>query len=185
MIYVILGLMLLGLLILAVPVSLGYDTGEPWLKIKWLGLTLRKSLTEKKKLKQKAKTTTSPKRSRPVMLRLWEKRDLCLELLQRFWHLFLAVLRTLNFRGSEAGISLPDPMWNGLLSGVVSNIHVDNFSLLVNFDNRNYAKIRVTVYPYRVMRQVTIFLLRLPYLRMMRFAWGLKKNAQSSKHLNY
>lgn len=175
MIYLILGLLLMGLLILAVPISLGYDTGEPWLKITWLGLTLKKRLEEEKPPKKKTITQKSKMRGWAVLRRLWEKRDLCLELLQRVWRFFLEVFRTLNFRDSEAGISLPDPMWNGLLYGVVSTIHLENISLSVNFENRNYAKIRVTVYPYRVIHQVTTFLLHLPYLRILRFAWDLKK----------
>jgi hypothetical protein len=177
MTYLILGVLLLGLLILAAPISLGYDTGEPWLRIRWLGLTLKKSFAAKKPQK-KSKNKKSQKRQKrgwAVFLRLWEKRDLCLELFQRVWGFFLGVFRTLSFRDSEAEVSLPDPMWNGLLSGVLNTIHLENVSLSVNFENRNYAKIRVTVYPYRVIHQVTAFVLRLPYLRLLRFACDLKK----------
>jgi hypothetical protein len=173
--YLILGILLMGLLILAAPISFGYDTGEPWLRIRWLGLTLKKSCAAKQPHRQKTLSQKSRTRGRAVLLRLWAKRDLCLELLQRVRGFSLGVFRTLNFRDSEAGISLPDPMWNGWLYGVVSAIDVENVSLSVNFENRNYVKIRVTVYPYRVIHQATTFVLHLPYLRLLRFAWDLKK----------
>ena len=91
MIYLILGVLLMGLLILVAPISLGYDTGEPWLKIRWLGLTLKKSFAAKKPQKKKTpnekseKSKKIQKRGWAVFLRLWEKRDLCLELLHRLW----------------------------------------------------------------------------------------------------
>ncbi|MHB9074498.1 MAG: hypothetical protein ACYC6G_13340 [Desulfobaccales bacterium] len=175
MIYVILGALLLGLLILAAPISLGYDSGEKWLRIKWLGLSLKKRLAEEKPKKQKASTEKRKRRGGAVLKRLWAKRELCLELIQRGLRFMLEVLKTLNFRDSEACVSLPDPMWNGLLFAMVSNIHLENVSLSVNFENRNYAKIRVMIYPYRVASKLTTFLLQLPYIRILRFAWDLKK----------
>jgi hypothetical protein len=66
-------------------------------------------------------------------------------------------------------------MLNGLLYAALSTIHLENMDFSVNFENRNFAKIRVTVYPYRVASKLTIFLLHLPYIRMLRFAWDLKK----------
>ena len=48
-------------------------------------------------------------------------------------------------------------MLNGLLYAAVSNIRLKNMDFSVNFENRNFAKIRVTVYPYRVASQLTIF----------------------------
>jgi len=65
-------------------------------------------------------------------------------------------------------------MLNGLLYAVVSNIHMENVDFSVNFENRNFAKIRVTVYPYLVALKLTTFLIRLPYIRILRFAWDLK-----------
>ena len=176
MIYLILVVLLMGLLILAAPISLGYDSGEPWLRIKWLGLSLKTRLgVEKPKKLKKTLAQKSTRHGWAVLGRLWEKRELCLELVHRIRRFVLEVLRTLSFRDSEAGISLPDPMLNGLLYAVVSNIRLENVDFSVNFENRNFAKIWVTVYPYRVASKLTIFLIRLPYLRMLRFAWDLKK----------
>jgi hypothetical protein len=164
-----------GVVILAAPISLGYDSGEKWLKIKWLGLSLKKRLDEEKPKKQKAITEKRKKRDWAVLKRLWAKRELCLELIQRVWRFILEVFKTLNFRDSQASVSLPDPMWNGLLFAVVTNIHLENVSLSVNFENCNYAKIRVTIYPYQVASKLTTFLIQLPYIRILRFAWDLKK----------
>ncbi len=108
------------------------------------------------------------------MARFWQKRDLVWELLNRLGRFVLEVLRTLSFRDSEATVSLPDPMWNGVLYGVLTNIHLENVDLSVNFEQRNYAKIWVTVYPYRLALQLADLLIRLPLLNIIRFAWDLK-----------
>jgi hypothetical protein len=176
MIYLILTVLLMGLLILAAPISLGYDSGEPWLRIKWLGLSLKTSLGgEKPEKPQKTRPQKSDRSGWAVLRRLWERRDLCLELFHRVRRLVLEVIRTLSFRDSAAGVSLPDPMLNGLLYAAVSTIHLENMDFSVNFENRNFAKIRVTVYPYRVASKLTLFLIHLPYIRLLRFAWDLKK----------
>jgi hypothetical protein len=175
MIYVILGALLLGLLLLVAPISLGYDSGEKWLRIRWLGLSLKKNLEKGKPKKKKGLIQKKKKHSWALLLRLWEKRDLCLELSQRVWRFILEVCRTFKFRKSEAGVSLPDPALNGLLFAVVTNINLYNVDLSVNFENHNFAKIRVTIYPYLVARQLAILMLHLPYIRILRFVWDLKK----------
>ena len=83
-------------------------------------------------------------------------------------------VRTLSFRDSEVSFSLPDPMWNGMLYGILTNIQLQNVSLSVNFEQRNYAKLWVTAYPYRVAWKLAALLIRLPYLNLLRFAWDLK-----------
>jgi hypothetical protein len=179
--YLIMGLLLMGLLILAAPISLRYDSGEQWLRIKWLGLSLKKRWgVEKPKKPRKTIAQKSKRSGLAVLQRLWEKRELCLELIHRVGRFCLEIFRTLSFRDSEASMSLPDPMLNGLLYAVASNIHLDNVDLSVNFENRNFAKIRVTIYPYRVASKLATFLLQLPYLRLVRFAWDLKKRGKTS-----
>lgn len=174
--YFILGVMLLGIVILVVPISLGYNSAEKWFKLTWLGLTITKRLGQEKPEKIGQKTTPKPKKNygRAIMARFWQKRDLVLQLLPQLWHFGLKVVRTLSFRDSVASFSLPDQMWNGILYGVLTNIHLDEVNLSVNFVQRNYAKIWVTLYPYRVARQLAVLLLHLPYLQMLRFAWDLK-----------
>jgi hypothetical protein len=72
-------------------------------------------------------------------------------------------------------------MWNGVLYGALTNLHLKEINLLVNFENRNYARIRVTIYPYRVVQKLAALLVRLPYIRMLRLAWDLKKYRQRPK----
>ncbi len=174
--YLILGLFLVGLLILAAPISLRYNSGEPWLRITWLGLSLKKRLgVEKPQKPTKTLAQQSRRNGWALARRLWEKRELCLELIHRVGRFCLEIFRTLSFRDSAAAISLPDPLVNGLLYAVASNINLENVDLWVNFENRNFAKIRVTIYPYRVVAQLTTLMLHLPYIRILRFAWDLKK----------
>jgi hypothetical protein len=177
--YFILAAILLGLVVLAAPISLGYDSVEKWFKVKWLGLTITKRWeAEKPEKPRKIKAKKKKKQKIPGLALgrgLWQKRELCLELIGQGKRFVLDLFRTLSFRDSAASFSLPDPMWNGLLYAVAANIHLQEVNLSVNFENRNYAKIRVTVYPYRVAWKLAAFLVRLPYIRLLRFAWDLKK----------
>ncbi len=177
--YFILGVLLVGIAILAVPISLGYDSVEKWFQVRWLGLTITKRLAaakpkEPRKIAKKKRKT----HDLAVMARFWQKRDLVAALLNQIGRFVLEVVRTLSFRDSAASFSLPDPMWNGVLYGVLSNIHLQDVNLSVNFEQRNYAKIWVTVYPHRVARQLTALLIRLPYLNIIRFAWDLKHQVE-------
>jgi hypothetical protein len=183
MTYLILGILLMGLLILAAPISLRYDSGEQWLRIKWLGLSLKKRLgVEKPKKPRKIIGSKNKRVGWAVLWRLWEKRELCLELTHRAWRFVLEIFRTLSFRDSKAVISLPDPMLNGLLYGVVSTLHLENVDLSVNFENRSFAKIRVKIYLYRVAPKFAAFLMHLPYMRILRFAWDLNATRQGREN---
>lgn len=174
--YFILGALLLALIILAVPISLGYDSVEKWFQVRWLGLTITRRWEKERPEKIEEKTTEKKKKNygKAIMARFWQKRDLVLQLLPQLWRFGLKVVRTLSFRDSVASFSLPDPMWNGIIYGVLCNLHLKEVNLSVNFVQRNYAKIWVTVYPPRVARQLAVLLLHLPYLQMLRFAWDLK-----------
>ncbi len=174
--YAILGGLLLGIVILAAPISLGYNSAEKWFKLKWLGLTITRRLGREKPKKTTRKTSQKPGKIKggAIMPRLWRQRELVTELITRLGRFSLEVCRTLSFRDSEASLSLPDPMWNGVLYGVLTNIQLQNVNLSVNFENRNYAKLWVTAYPYRVAWKLAALLIRLPYLNLLRFAWDLK-----------
>lgn len=176
MTYFLLGLMLVVIIILAAPLSLGYDSLEKRLKVRWLGLRITRGLGRAKPKKSPKSTTGKKKPRGPFALRpIWRQRDLVRELIQKVLGFALEVCRTLSFRDSEATFSLPDPMWNGMLYGVLSNINLQNVNLSLNFEQQNYAKIWVTVYPYRVVQKLAVFLLHFPYLRTIRLAWDLKK----------
>ena len=181
MIYYILGIMLLlVVVILAAPISLGYDSTEKRLRVKWLGLTIaRKTAAEKLERASKKPSKKWRIRGLALMRRLWRVRDLLLELAGRLGQFGFEVFQSCSFRDSEVNVSLPDPMWNGVLCGMLTNIHLKELNLSVNFENRNYARIRMTVYLYRVAPKLVVLLLRLPYIRMVRFAWTLKKSRQT------
>jgi hypothetical protein len=174
--YSILGVVLLALAILAVPISLGYDSAAKWFQVNWLGLTITRRLGQEKPEKIRRKTNKKPKKNygRALMARLWQQGELIAELINQVGRFVLEVFRTLSFRDSEAAVSLPDPMWNGVLYGVLASLPWQDVHLSVNFENRNYAKIWVTFYPYRVAWKLAALLLRLPYLNLLRFAWDLK-----------
>ena len=42
--YAILGGLLLGMVLLAVPISLGYNSAAKWFQVNWLGLTITRRL---------------------------------------------------------------------------------------------------------------------------------------------
>jgi hypothetical protein len=174
--YSILGVLLLGLIILTVPISLGYDSAEKWFQVKWLGLTLTRRLGGEQPEKIRRKTSQKLGKLKPgaILPRLWQQRELVTALIARLGRFVLEVCRTLSFRDSEATVSLPDPMWNGVLYGVLTNIQLKHVNLSVNFENRNYAKLWVTAYPYRLAWKLAALLFRLPYLNLLRFAWDLK-----------
>jgi hypothetical protein len=176
MLYLLLGLILLGTLILAAPVSLGYNSLEKWLKVRWLGVTITRGPGRKKPEKPRKSDTRKKKGWGSANPRvLWQARDLVRELIGKLLKFAWELCRTLSFRDSEASISLPDPMWNGMLAAVLLNFQVQNIDLAVNFEARNYAKIWVTIYPYRVLGKLAAFLGRLPYVGLVRLAWDLKQ----------
>jgi hypothetical protein len=174
--YFILGAFLVGMVILAVPVSLGYHSTERWFRVKWLGLTITRRLGRKKPEASHKKRASKLRKhkGRPIWGRLWQQRELVVELSRLLGRFVLDAGRTLSFRDSEAAVSLPDPMWNGVLYGVLTNIELENVDLSVNFENHNFARIWVTVYPHRVARKLTVLLIHLPYLNLLRFAWDLR-----------
>lgn len=176
--YFIFGVLLLGLAILAVPISLGYDSTENCFKVNWLGLTITRRLGREKPAKIRQPVTQKPKKNygRAILARLWQQGELMAELINQAGKFVLELCRLLSFRNSEAAVSLPDPMWNGVLYGVLTNLPWQEVNLSVNFENRNYAKIWVTFYPYRVAGKLAALLIRLPYLHLLRFAWDLKNH---------
>ncbi len=187
MAFFLLGLILLGLLILAAPVSLEYNSLEKRFKVRWLGVTFTRMLGREKPEKPK-KPEKTPKRKTPAsksrglgaMKVILRQRDLVRELIRKLLGLALEVCRTLSFRDSVAAVSLPDPMLNGMLYAVINHIDLHEMRLSVNFEERNYAKIRVTVYPYRVVGKLAVFLFHFPYIRTIKLAWAMKKQYRTA-----
>jgi len=182
MVYFLLGVILAGTIILAAPLSLGYNSLEKCFKVRWLGLTITRGLGREKPKKPKKIPQPIPPKKAPglgAMRLIWRQRDLVRELIRKLLGLAWEVYQTLSFRDSEATFSLPDPMWNGMLYAVIHHIHVQEVNLSVNFEERNYARIWVTVYPYRVAQKLAVFFINFPYIRTIRLAWALKKQRQT------
>jgi hypothetical protein len=177
--YFILGAILVGMVLLAAPISFGYDSTERRVKLAWLGLTITRRLKGERREPAPQKTKKRWKtRGLAMMRRLCQGRDLVWDLLDRVGRFGFEIFRGLSFRNSEVRISLPDPMWNGLLFAVAANLQLKEMNLSVNFDNRNYAKVWVTAYPFRVVRALASLLIRLPYLRLLRLARDLRRHRQ-------
>jgi hypothetical protein len=175
MVYFLLVLLLVTI-ILALPVSLRYDSSEKGLRVRWLGLTITRGAGREKPGKPGKKKTGKKKGRGSANLGLWwRRRELVKELIGQALEFAWEAGRTLTFRDSAATFSLPDPMWNGMLSAVLLNVNLPNINLSVNFQDRNYAKIWVIIYPYRVLGKLAVFLCQLPYLRLARLAWDLKR----------
>jgi hypothetical protein len=181
MAYFLLGLILVGIIILAAPLSLGYNSVERWFKVRWLGLTFTKGLDQEKPKKPKKipKSKTPASKGLGIVRVILGHRDLVWELIGKFLGFALEVYRTLSFRDSEATFSLPDPAWNGMLYAVVQNINLQEINLSINFEERNYARIWVTVYPYRLLQKLAMFLFHFPFFRTIRLAWALKKQRKA------
>ena len=172
--------LLLVVVILVVPISLGYDSTQKCFRLKWLGLTLTKITQAKQPTERSPKPVKTAKKiwklpASAFAELLWTRWGLVWEIIAPIRRFCLEVCRTVSFWDSKVCLSLPDPMWNGLLYGVLANLHLPALNLSVNFENHNYAKIWAKVYPYRVVQNLAILLLRLPYVRLLRLAWDLKK----------
>lgn len=176
MVYFLLGFILVMTILLAAPISLGYDSSEKGLRVRWLGLTFTRGPGRGKPEKAAKKDTAKKKERGSANLRLlWRRRELVKELIGKALVFVWEAGRTLTFRESAATFCLPDPMWNGMLSAVLLNVNLQNLNLSINFEERNYAKVWVTIYPYLLLGKLAVFLCRLPYLRLARLAWDLKR----------
>lgn len=157
--------LLLGMTLLIVPLSLGYDSREKVLQGKWFGLSFTKKLRPRKpprKRKKKKKT------DKTIWRGLLADRGLALELLKKTVKFVVDLGRTLSFQDTEVRLSLPDPAWNGVLYGILTNLDLKNVQLSVNFYDENHAKLWVTLYPYRVAFQVAVFMINLPGIRIVK-----------------
>lgn len=195
--YAIVVAVFLGLLaILLFPISLRFDSTREQFRVAWLGLSFTKKLSSKKLLgpiakREKeeepptAKGETQKKkkhRIKAIGRFLLHDRYLILELLRKGYRPLINVLHAVSLRELEASFSTPDPMWNGVLFGVFSNIHLDNVRLSANFTNINYVRGRMQLYPYQIVKMTTSLMIRLPYRRIIKTFLYIKK---SRKRRNY
>jgi hypothetical protein len=169
--------LLSGILIfLMIPVSLGFDSVQKCLTVRWLRFSVTKRLGEEKPRGLKEKPKRKKKRVVKAIGRLLLRdRYLFLKLLHEGYRSVIDILRSVSIRELEANLSTPDPMWNGVLWGVFANIHFENVTLATNFQNINYVRGRLQFYPYRIVRVAAGLLVRLPYRRIIRTALTIKK----------
>jgi len=173
--YIVLLVLFMGILAaLMIPVAVRFDSTEKYVDVEWMSLSLTRLLRRKGPRRPREK----PKKKRhiTVILRfLLRDRYLALEFFQRGYGSVTEMVQSVSIREMEANLSTPDPMWNGVLSGVFANIDLENVSLSTNFENINSFKGRLQVYPYKIIKVVTGFLIRLPYRRVIKAALSTKK----------
>ena len=158
----------LGMALLIVPLSLGYDSGEKVLQGKWLGLTFTKRLRPGKPRKPRGDRKPKKKADKTIWRGLLADRGLALGLLKKTVKFVIDLGRTLSFKDTKVSLSLPDPAWNGVLYGILTNLDLQDIQLSVNFYHQNHAKLWVTLYPYRVVFRVAAFIISLPGVRIVR-----------------
>jgi hypothetical protein len=179
MLYALIIGLVLGVALLTFPFSLGYDTREKVLKAKWFGLSFAKGLRRKKPRKTPRERKSKKKADKTIWRTLLADRGLALEVLKKTARFIINLGRTLSFRNTEISLSLPDPAWNGVLCGVLTNLDLQDIYLSVNFYNQNYAKLWIKFYPYRVVWQVVAFLIRLPGVRIVKVLYKLYKQKKA------
>jgi hypothetical protein len=169
--------LILVMALLTFPLSLGYDTREEVLKAKWLGLSFAKRLRPGKPRKPPKDRRLKKKADRTIWRGILADRGLALELLKKTVRFIINLFRRLSFQKTEVSLSLPDPAWNGVLFGMLTNLDLPDIHLSVNFYQQNYAKIWVKFHPYRVAFCAVAFLISLPGVRIVK-AWYKQKKAK-------
>lgn len=173
---VLLGISVGILALLLIPISFRLDSSQRSLTVGWMGLSVTRRLGRKKARRPEEKPEKKKRRTIKAIGRLLLKdKYLILELLQKLYRPLLCMLRSASIREIEAKFSTPDPLWNGVLYGIIANIHHKNVKLSVNFQNINYLRGCFQIYPYRVVNAVTGLLIRLPYRRISRAVLSVKK----------
>lgn len=164
------------LVILLTPVSLGFDSTQQNLTVRWMNLSITKRLEKKRPRRPEEKPQREKKRFiKTVGLRLLKDRGLFLELFHKGCHSMIDVLRSVCIREVEATFSTPDPLWNGVFYGILNNIHLKNVSLTMNFQNINYVRGWLQIHPYKIVKVVAGLLIRLPYRRIIKIVFFAKR----------
>jgi len=178
--WIALALFLLAITCMTAPVRLRYDSDDKRLRATWLGLSYTRHFGTKEPRQQKPEAT--PTRSRqPTARRLWQDRDLVAQVCRELWTALKALCRVATFQGTEASVSLPDPMWTGVVSGLLAAVRVDQLRLSANFENVNYARIRVRFRPYQFLWILAAAAMRLPCVRILRTVRSIRKQQHTGR----
>lgn len=183
LLYVIVAAIFLGILVsFPIPVSLRFDSSENYIKLEWLGFSITKKLERKKPRRPKEKLK---KEEKPVIKAIGRllvvDRYLLFDLLQKGYHLAIDVLHSVSVRELEADFSTPDPMWNGVLSGIFANTRFKNATLTTNFQNINHVRGWLQFHPQRVVRVVAGLVICLPYGRIIRTVLYIKRQKRKEE----
>jgi hypothetical protein len=169
----------IALLLLFTPVSLKFDTVKKSLHAGWMGVDLRIRLGRRKPARSKAEPERKKKsHAQAIGLYLVEERDLIFELLCKARRPLMKLLQSVSIRNMEGSFSTPDPLWNGILYGICFNLPWEKFHLSANFENINYVKGEVQLYLYRVVETVVPLLIGMPYRRIIRAFWAIRKSSE-------
>ena len=156
------------LALLLAPVSLRFDSRENQLMIRWLGFSLTKKQLRGKPRKPEEKVGRRGWVARTMRRLLLEDKTFTLKMVHRLFRPAVSVIRSVSVSDMEGTFSVPNPLWNGLLHGVLANVRIKNTRLSMNFEHVNYVKGYLRFYPYKVLRETPGLLIRLPYGRIIR-----------------
>ncbi len=195
--YIILPAAFVGLAIpFLIPVSLRFDSTQRFLGVRWIGISFTKNLARKRLKRSKEvpvigekieEPKEKPEKKKREKIRaggklLLKERELTFELLQRGYHSILDLVRSVSIRELEGSFSTTDPMWNGVLAGILTQIHVRNVNLSANFQNLNYVRGSLQVRPYRVVKIAGGLLIRLPYRKIIKALLSIRKSSERRNH---
>ena len=170
------------LIVLMIPIKLRFDSRQKRLTLQWMGLSVTKRLEKKKHREWEEGVVTGERRIIKTIGRLLLKDSrLALQLLVRAYHLLVGLVRSSSVRELEANFSTSDPMWNGVLYGLVGNVHRKNVRLSVNFQGINYLRGCFHIRPYRLLHVILSMLVRLPYRRIVQTILDMKKQRRKEE----
>jgi len=169
---------LITFVFLFTPVSLEFDTVKKSLDLGWMGVDLRIRSDRRKPARSKAEPERKKKsHAKAIGLYLFEESDLIFELLRKARRPLMRLLQSVSIRNIEASFSTPDPLWNGVLYGICSNLPLENVQLSANFKNINYAKGELRLYLYKIVEAAVPLLIGLPYRRIIRAFLSIRKSS--------
>ena len=164
-------------LFLWIPVLLRFDSGDKSLTLSWMGLSMRKRFGQRTPKKAGEKPQREKGRMTQALARLLlADRDLLSEVLRNAYRALPSVFKALRVREIEGTVSIADPMWNGVLFGILANTSLERVHLSVNFRDVKHLRGSIQVSPCRALRAAAGFLIRFPYRRLVRAAL-VTKNA--------
>jgi len=167
-----------ALVFLFAPVSLEFDTVKKSLRVGWMGVDLGIRLDRRKTQRPKTEPESKKKSyARAIGLYLFEESDLIFELIRKARRPLMRMMQSVSLRNIEGSFSTPDPLWNGVLYGICSNLPLENVHLATNFKDINYVKGELQLYPYKIVETAVPLLIGLPYRRIIRAFLSIRKSA--------